>query len=160
MNKTIQTVESAAGGGAFLIEAFLIEDVYPLIDSGRFAVKRIAGERVEVWADIYRDGDAVASAALIWREEQNREWQNEPMIHHGNDRWSGSFTPAEPGQYIYAIEAWTDEFATWSHGVAQRHHVTALENLLTGEQSRIEWGGIRLYIDPDRDPALLFRCLA
>ena len=45
-----------------------------------------------------------------------------------------------------------------AHG--QRHHVTALENLLTGERSRIEWGGIRLRIDPDRDPALLFRCLA
>jgi starch synthase (maltosyl-transferring) len=42
----------------------------------------------------------------------------------------------------------------------QRHHVTVLENLLTGEQSRIEWGGIRLRIDPDHDPALLFRCLA
>ncbi len=21
------------------------------------------------------------------------------MIHHGNDRWSGAFTPVEPGQY-------------------------------------------------------------
>jgi starch synthase (maltosyl-transferring) len=42
----------------------------------------------------------------------------------------------------------------------QRHHVTALENLLTGEQCRLEWGGISLRIDPDRDPALLFRCLA
>jgi starch synthase (maltosyl-transferring) len=42
----------------------------------------------------------------------------------------------------------------------QRHHVSALENLLTGEQARIEWGGIRLRIDPERDPALLFRCLA
>lgn len=96
-----------------------------MIDGGRFAVKRIAGERVEVWADIYRGGDAVVSAALIWRQEQNREWQNEPMIHHGNDRWSGSFTPAEPGQYIYAIEAWTDEFATWSHGVARKRRVGA-----------------------------------
>ena len=42
----------------------------------------------------------------------------------------------------------------------ERRHVTALENLHTGEQSRIEWGGIKLRIDPDRDPALLFRCLA
>lgn len=42
----------------------------------------------------------------------------------------------------------------------QRHHVTTLENLLTGEQSHLEWGGIRLRIDPDRDPALLFRCTA
>jgi len=49
VNKTTQTVESAAAGGAFYIE-----DVYPLIDGGRFPVKRIVGERVEVWADIYR----------------------------------------------------------------------------------------------------------
>lgn len=120
MNKTIQTVESAASGGAFLIE-----DVYPAIDGGRFAVKRIAGERVEVWADVYRDGDAVIGAALIWRREQDREWRTEPMIHHSNDRWSGAFTPAEPGQYIYAIEAWTDEFATWSHGIARKQRAGA-----------------------------------
>ena len=120
VNKTIQTVESAAAGGAFLIE-----DIYPAIDSGRFAVKRIAGERVEVWADVYRDGEAVVSAALLWRPEPDREWRREPMIHHGNDRWSGAFTPVEPGQYAYAIEAWTDEFATWSHAVARKQRTGA-----------------------------------
>ena len=35
---------------------------------------------------------------------------------HGNDRWGGSFVPDAPGRYVYAIEAWTDEFATWRHG--------------------------------------------
>ena len=120
MNKTIQTVESAAAGSAFLIE-----DIYPLIDGGRFAVKRIAGERIEVWADIHRGGDAVISAALIWRGEQDREWRSEPMIHHGNDRWCGAFTPNEPGQYVYVIEAWTDEFATWSNAVARKQRTGA-----------------------------------
>ncbi|BBO03502.1 MULTISPECIES: maltotransferase domain-containing protein [Bradyrhizobium] len=120
MNKTIQTVESAAAGSAFLIE-----DVYPAIDAGRFAVKRIAGERMEVWADVYRDGDAVVGAALIWRREQDRDWKREPMDHRGNDRWSGGFTPVEPGQHVYAIEAWTDEFATWSHGVARKQRMGA-----------------------------------
>ncbi|HYS84951.1 MAG TPA: maltotransferase domain-containing protein, partial [Bradyrhizobium sp.] len=111
MNKTTQTVESAAAGGGFHIE-----DVYPLIDGGRFAVKRIVGERVEVWADIYRHGHDVAAASVVWRREQDREWRREPMTHHGNDRWSGSFVPDAPGRYVYAIEAWTDEFATWRHG--------------------------------------------
>ena len=111
VNKTTQTVESAAAGGAFHIE-----DVYPLIDGGRFAVKRIAGERVEVWADIYRDGHDVINAALVWRREVDREWRREPMTHHSNDRWGGSFVPDEPGRHVYAIEAWTDEFATWRHG--------------------------------------------
>jgi starch synthase (maltosyl-transferring) len=41
-----------------------------------------------------------------------------------------------------------------------RRNVAALENLLTGERHAVEWGGIRLRIDPARDPALLFRCLA
>jgi len=111
VNKTTQTVESAAAGGAFHIE-----DVYPLIDGGRFPVKRVAGERIEVWADIYRDGHDVVNAALVWRREQDHEWRREPMTHHSNDRWGGSFVPDQRGRYVYAIEAWTDEFATWRHG--------------------------------------------
>jgi starch synthase (maltosyl-transferring) len=42
----------------------------------------------------------------------------------------------------------------------ERRPVAAVENLITGERSPVEWGGIRLRIDPMRDPALLFRCLA
>jgi starch synthase (maltosyl-transferring) len=111
VNKTTQTVESAAVGGAFHIE-----DIFPLIDGGRFPVKRIVGERVEVWADIYRDGHDVIAAALVWRRERDREWRREPMTHDSNDRWGGSFVPDQPGRYLYAIEAWTDEFATWRRG--------------------------------------------
>jgi starch synthase (maltosyl-transferring) len=109
VNKTTQTVESAGG-------TFHIEDVYPLIDGGRFSVKRIVGERVEIWADIYRDGHDVTAAALIWRHEREREWHREPMTLHNNDRWSGSFVPDEVGRHLYAIEAWTDAFATWRRG--------------------------------------------
>ena len=109
MNKTAQTVESAAG-------TFHIEDVYPSIDGGRYPVKRIVGERVDVWADVYRDGHEVVVAALIWRGELDHEWRREPMTMYENDRWFGSFVPDAPGRYLYAIEAWTDEFATWRHG--------------------------------------------
>src|SRR6267378_2865310 len=45
-------------------------------------------------------------------------------------------------------------------GAGDRRHVAAVENLITGERYPVEWGGIRLRIDPVRDPALLFRCLA
>ncbi|HEU0082469.1 MAG TPA: alpha-1,4-glucan--maltose-1-phosphate maltosyltransferase [Bradyrhizobium sp.] len=111
MNRTTLAVESIAGGGAFHIE-----DVYPIIDGGRFPVKRVVGEPIEVWADIYRDGHDVIAAALIWRREGERDWQRTPMTHHSNDRWGGSFKPDQIGRYVYAIEAWTDEFATWRHG--------------------------------------------
>ena len=91
MNKTAQTVESAAG-------TFHIEDVYPSIDGGRYPVKRIVGERVDVWADVYRDGHEVVVAALIWRGELDHEWRREPMTMYENDRWFGSFVPDAPGR--------------------------------------------------------------
>jgi len=93
-----------------------IEDVYPKVDDGRYPVKRVVGETIEVWANIYRDGHEITSAAVIWRLETEQDWLRVPMTHHGNDRWFGSFTPMRPGRYIYAIEAWTDEFSTWRHG--------------------------------------------
>jgi starch synthase (maltosyl-transferring) len=42
----------------------------------------------------------------------------------------------------------------------ERRHVAAVENLVTGERTVLDWGGIKLRIEPDRDPALFFRCLA
>ena len=41
-----------------------------------------------------------------------------------------------------------------------RRRVREIEDLLTGARYTIEWGGVRLRITPDDDPALLFRCLA
>ena len=75
---------------------FRVEKIYPSIDDGRYPVKRIAGEPVEVWADILREGHDVLAAALLWRKETAREWQRETMRLHGNDRWRGSFTPPSP----------------------------------------------------------------
>src|SRR4029079_7725961 len=42
-----------------------IEYIYPLVDGGRFPVKRTVGEPLEVWADIFRDGHVVLAAALL-----------------------------------------------------------------------------------------------
>jgi starch synthase (maltosyl-transferring) len=45
------------------------------------------------------------------------------------------------------------------HGEARRP-VAAVEDLITGERHALEWGGLRMRIDPARDPALLLRCVA
>jgi starch synthase (maltosyl-transferring) len=39
-----------------------------------------------------------------------------------------------------------------------RGRVREVENLVSGERHAIEWGGVRLRIDPQQDPALLLRC--
>jgi starch synthase (maltosyl-transferring) len=90
-----------------------IEDVYPAVDAGRFSVKRVAGEPIDVWADILRDGHAVLAADLLWRSQDCKSWSRAAMHLHENDRWTATFTPPHPGRYLYAIEAWTDLFGTW-----------------------------------------------
>jgi len=115
VNKSFQLVEGAAGG------AFHFEEIHPAVDCGRFPVKRIAGERVEVWADIYRDGVGVTKASLVWRQEGEREWKSAPMTLHDDDRWVGAFAVEQPGRYVYAVEAWTDQFAAWREAFARKH---------------------------------------
>src|SRR3954451_13263849 len=58
----------------------------------------------------------VAFIASKWAARSVGLRPGEPMTLHSNDRWGGSFVPEAPGRYFYAIEAWTDEFATWRHG--------------------------------------------
>jgi starch synthase (maltosyl-transferring) len=102
--------------GQLAREAFNIENVFPSIDGGRFPVKRIVGTPIEIWSDIYRGGHDVIAAAIVWKRESDVDWRRASMTHHGNDRWFASFVPEGVGRFVYAIEAWTDEFATWRHG--------------------------------------------
>ena len=92
---------------------FIIEDVYPLVDGGRYPAKRIAGEPVDLWCDLYRDGHDVIAAALLWRKEGEAKWRREPLRFFENDRWHAQLVAAEPGRYTFCIEAWTDSFGTW-----------------------------------------------
>ena len=92
---------------------FLVEDIYPSVDGGRYPIKRIVGEPIEVWADLLREGHDQLAAELLWRKESETDWRREPMRLAGNDRWHGSFTPPEPGRYLFAIETWTDQYGTW-----------------------------------------------
>ena len=96
---------------------FYIGDIYPCIEGGRYPVKRIAGEVIEVWTDVLRDGHDSLSVELVWRKEIEQEWRHVPMRMHSDDRWCAEFTPTDPGRYLFAIQAWTDQFSTWKHDV-------------------------------------------
>ncbi|HZE21367.1 MAG TPA: maltotransferase domain-containing protein, partial [Desulfobaccales bacterium] len=91
----------------------VIEGVAPEIDGGRFAVKRIVGDRLRVEADIVADGHEVLSAALAYRHEADPDWREVPMAPLVNDRWWGEFAVTRLGRYAYAIQAWVDHFRSW-----------------------------------------------
>jgi starch synthase (maltosyl-transferring) len=90
-----------------------ILEVEPQADCGRFPVKRVAGERVDVAARIFRDGHDVLGAAVRYRPAGASRWQEAPLEPRGNDRWAGSFPVDRPGAWSFRIEAWTDRIASF-----------------------------------------------
>jgi hypothetical protein len=46
----------------------VIEGVSPQIDAGRYDVKAVVGDRIEVGADIWKDGHELLKAAVLWRK--------------------------------------------------------------------------------------------
>ena len=105
--------------GHFIVEELpgqarvVIENMKPEIDGARFPIKRVAGDRVVVEADIFADGYDSISALLLYRKEDDSEWAETPMGPLVNDRWRGSFVVAELGRYRYTVLAWVDRFNSW-----------------------------------------------
>jgi len=95
----------------------VIEGVSPEVDCGRFAAKRIAGDRMTVEADIFADGHDQLSARLLYRREEAPTWSETPMELLVNDRWRGEFIVPEIGRYRYALRGWVDLFKTWRYGM-------------------------------------------
>src|SRR5215469_15231923 len=91
----------------------VIENLQPLLDGGRYPVKRVVGEDLLVEADVFKDGHDVVAAVLKWRLEGKREWRETPMVYVDNDHWRGSCTLYDEAIHEYTIEAWTDTFRSW-----------------------------------------------
>ena len=98
----------------------VIEHITPQVDGGRFAVKRIVGDRVEVEADCFADGHDAVACMLRFRREETTAWDEAPMTSLGNDRWRGVFSVTSVGRYRFTVCAWVDGFLSWRHDFARR----------------------------------------
>ncbi|HYY88288.1 MAG TPA: maltotransferase domain-containing protein, partial [Chloroflexota bacterium] len=100
--------------------AIVIEDVWPEIDGGRWPIKRVVGDTVEVWADIFKEGHDVLSARVLYRRYDQAAWQVAPMQLLANDRWYGHFAVGDNTRYHYTVEAYTDVFGSWRADLEKR----------------------------------------
>ena len=100
--------------------SIVIENLQPLIDGGRYPIKRIVGEDLVVEADIFRDGHDVVAAILKWRVLGKRAWRETPMNFVDNDRWRGICTLYDEDIHEYTVEAWTDVFRSWQAEFAKK----------------------------------------
>ncbi|HET6608443.1 MAG TPA: maltotransferase domain-containing protein, partial [Rhodopila sp.] len=108
--------------GAMEATRIAIEALSPSVPDGDYAVKRVVGEEVTVFADLVADGHEVLAAALLWRPADEAEWQRVPMrLVVEDDRWQAGFTPARIGPHLFTIEAWWDLWGTYRHDLHAKH---------------------------------------
>lgn len=120
-----------------------IERVEPEIDGGRFPVKRVVGDVLEVSADIFSDGHDKLQARIRYRTVDEPDWSEAPMEFVDNDRWSGRIPLTQNTEYLYTIEAWRDMFGSWRADLVKRR--------AAGQDLALELHEGRVLIEKARD---------
>jgi starch synthase (maltosyl-transferring) len=97
-----------------------IERVSPQVDGGRFAVKRVVGDVLQVEADVVSDGHDEVSAALLVQSPDADDWTEVPMLPLGNDRWTAQVDLTTAGGWTYTVVGWRDPIKIWLRDVAKK----------------------------------------
>ena len=105
----------------------VIENVQPEIDAGRFPIKRVIGQSVDVEADVFTDSQDALVCWLRYRHEKEISWREVAMLSVGGDRWRASFPITELGQYFYSITARIDDFFSWWQAYQRRSDTKDIE---------------------------------
>lgn len=113
MNLDLQSYAEAPSG-------VLIENVQPIVDCGRYAIKREVGDSVFVTADIFREGHDLIAAVIQYRQRGEEAWSEAPMRFVDNDLWEGTFTVDIVGAATYRVLAWPDHFESWRHELEKK----------------------------------------
>jgi len=93
--------------------SILIENVTPIVDCGRYPIKREVGDRVDVGVDLFREGHDLIAADVAYRQNGEETWHTTPLVRGDNDRWTASFEVTVVGPAEYTVVAWPDRFESW-----------------------------------------------
>ncbi|QXC59775.1 alpha-1,4-glucan--maltose-1-phosphate maltosyltransferase [Aquihabitans sp. G128] len=101
-----------------------VERPRPDLDGGRYAPKRTVGDRVELSAEVLRDGHEVLRADLLVRPPKG-SWTVHPMVNVDAEtlgvRWAASVDLDRPGAWTWTVRAWADVLASWRHELHRKH---------------------------------------
>ncbi|MBD3384671.1 DUF3416 domain-containing protein [candidate division KSB1 bacterium] len=129
----------------------VIENMQPMLDCGKYPIKRAVGETVTVEAGIFADGHDSIVASLLYKKQAKSVWQTVGMTELGNDRWQAGFAVSETGIYEYTIKAWIDHFKAWQRDIEKKfnagqdigvdlligaRHITQASNRAAGEAAQ------------------------
>ncbi|HEY2593642.1 MAG TPA: maltotransferase domain-containing protein, partial [Chloroflexota bacterium] len=102
------------------LSAIAIEEVQPELDGGRWPIKRVVGDTIQVSADIFKEGHDVLQARVVYRPTDEPAWREAPMRLVENDRWTGAFTVDRNTRYVYSVLAYTDVYGSWCEDLQKR----------------------------------------
>ena len=100
---------------ALQLPRIVIEDTQPVLEHGLLAAKAIAGQPVTVTSKVFADGHDKMAVRILYRAVDEQEWLIAPMRELGNDSWIGEFTPTSVSRYLFRLEAWIDQFASYRY---------------------------------------------
>ena len=99
----------------------IIAEVRPHLSEGRYAIKRIVGDRLRVTADILKEGHDTLAAEVRYRMLPDGEWQHAPMtFSYDEDEWSAEITLETVGLAEYTVAAWTARYASWAEELRRK----------------------------------------
>jgi starch synthase (maltosyl-transferring) len=129
--------------------AIAIEDVQPELDGGHWPIKRVAGDSIEVSADIFKEGHDMLQARVIYQQVGQAQWQESPMRPIDNDRWVGTFSVDHNARYVYGVLAFTDVFGSWRADFQKR--LAAAQDVTSEllEGLRLVEAAVERCVDPD-----------
>ena len=121
----------------------VIEAVAPAVDGGRYPIKRVVGDRVNVEADVFADGHDALRCMLRFRRHGARAWAEAEMALLNNDRWRGAFDVTELGRYQYTVAGWVDSFVSWRQDFVKREDPEDIEVALRSGAKLVEAAAAR-----------------
>ena len=98
----------------------IIERVEPSCEDGRFPVKTVIGDAVDVSAHVFADGHDTIRAVLLYRPLGAEDWIEAPLEALPNDEWRCTFFPEQIGIHEFTVAAWIDRFLTWQNGFRKK----------------------------------------
>lgn len=98
----------------------IIHSVSPELEGGQYFIKRIQGDTVQVKATVFGDGHDVVRAAVCYRKQGAKKWEQSLMTELGGDIWAADFQVGELGFYDYKIEGWVDQLMNWYRGFKKK----------------------------------------
>lgn len=93
--------------------------VRPEIDGGRYPIKRVVGELLEIEADIVGDGHDVVRAVLVDWPADGRPRETE-LVLGKDDVWRARIEDLQLGRHHYSVIAWIDAWGTWRRGFERK----------------------------------------